>query len=375
MQDSISSGDPPNKINSSNAPAVLSKTFSTTKNHASHYTQHGSLKSTIFHHPSSTSLMRTAIMTRMRSISLERTLWVAVVIFVVFTVATATVSAQEQCSFCGPDNPFSLESWSRSGNDMDCPTLYDSLGENLLEGSEDCKQVQLLSFQTGCCDSNSVPPTVCSVCPDGGSFLNDVEIPSAGRAELKCADLTNDTSFLDYMEHRGDCSDTFLQRSAAWCGCAGTSIQCSLCPDGSKPPNPSKTEDVLYGWDCNVFEYIFALLSEAECHSAAEILEFDAAAFCCPHVAQSPNICQFCPDGTSIGDPDKIISSDYGPMKCGDIQESIELIPTEKSCEFTKSKFKTHLCCTSSGAVAFQWAMGWMWLGTAFFIHAQVLMG
>jgi hypothetical protein len=288
-------------------------------------------------------------------------------------VIAASGSAQIQCSLCGPDNPLSSESWSRSGNDMDCPTLYDSLGEDLLEGSEECKRLQLLSFQTGCCDSNAITPAVCSVCPDGGPFLYGVEIPSAGRAALKCGDLTNDTSFLDYMVQPGDCSDTFTQRSAAWCGCAGTSIQCSLCPDGSKPPNPSKTEEVLYGWDCNVFEYIFSLLNEAECYSSAEMLEFDAAAFCCPLAGQSPNTCQFCPEGTSVTDPDKIISSDYGSLKCGDIQESIELIPTAKSCEFTKSKFNIEICCTSSGSAAFQWAMGWVWLGSVLFIHAHDL--
>jgi hypothetical protein len=309
-------------------------------------------------------------MIRTTSISLPRTSWIVLLLVIV-----AATSAQEQCSLCGPDNPLSSESWSRSGNDMGCPTLYDSLGEEILEGSEECKRIQLLSFQTGCCESNAIPPPVCSVCPDDAPFLTGVEIPSAGRAELKCGDLTNDTSFLEYLERPGDCSDTFLQRSAAWCGCAGNSIQCPLCPDGSKPPNPSKTENLLYGWDCNAFEYIFSLLNEAECHSAAEILEFDATAFCCQLFDQSPRICQFCPDGTSIGDPDRIISSDYGPLKCGDIQESIELIPTAKSCEFTKSKFNTDLCCTSSGSVAFQWAMGWMWLGPLLFLHVHVLIG
>lgn len=98
-----------------------------------------------------------------------------------------------------------------------------------------------------------------------------------------------------------------------------------------------------------------ALLSEPECHLAAEMLEFDAAAFCCPHVSSPPDICSFCPEGQVVTNPEKIVSSEYGQLKCGDIDGSMQLIPTIESCEFTRKKFDTALCCdhgsqTSAGA-------------------------
>lgn len=90
------------------------------------------------------------------------------------------------------------------------------------------------------------------------------------------------------------------------------------------------------------------------------MFEFDAVSFCCPEmVPATPSICQFCPDGTSVMDPGKIISSGYGPSTCGEIQESIELIPTAASCDYTKSKFGIDLCCTSGESTA----STWMWRG------------
>jgi hypothetical protein len=153
------------------------------------------------------------------------------------------------------------------------------------------------------------------------------------------------------MVNKGDCRDTFLQRSSAWCGCSDSSIECPLCPDGSVPEQ-SKEENVLYGWNCHVFEYVHSLLSEAECHIASEILEFDATAFCCPGVKEKPKICSFCPNGSVIN-PEKLILSGYGPLKCGEIEESLSFIPTEMACIFTKNKFDIDLCCASASASSF----------------------
>jgi len=270
----------------------------------------------------------------------------------VFILLVSEASSQ-QCSLCGPDNQLPSDSLLRENNGLACSELFNRLNNGSIEeGSEDCKLIQLLSIQTGCCDSDTADvPKVCSVCPDGGPYMLGVDIPGArGRPDMKCGDLEGDASFLDYMATPGDCSDTFLQRSAAWCGCAGTEVKCPLCPDGSRPPDPFKTEKVLYGWDCNVFEYIHSLLNDPECHMADEILEFDAAAFCCPHTADSPGICEFCPEGKTVTDPEKLISSEYGPLTCGDIEESMRLIPTARSCLFTRNKFDTDICCSSSAA-------------------------
>jgi hypothetical protein len=258
------------------------------------------------------------------------------------------VASQEQCTLCGPDNPLPSDSLLRNNNGVSCRQLFDSL-YGITEGSDDCNKIQLTSIQMGCCDS--APTEVCSVCPDGGPYLTGQSIPGTrGRSDLKCSDIQNEDSFYDYMVAPGDCSDTFLQRSAAWCGCAGSEIKCPLCPDGSSPLDPFKTEKVLYGWNCHAFEYIHSLFSPSECPLAAEMLEFDAAAFCCPHLLSPPGICEFCHEGTTVADPEKLVSSGYGPISCGDIEESMRLIPTLTSCAYTRSKFDPSICCSSSGA-------------------------
>jgi hypothetical protein len=258
------------------------------------------------------------------------------------------IAVASECTLCGDESipDFTL---SHEQDGISCRSLFNEL-TYVQEGSQECSSIQLTAFQTGCCSEAYVPSKVCSLCPDGTPFRTGITVPgSPGRRELTCQDLSSEASFLDFFTAPGECSDTFLRRSAAWCECPGVEVECTLCPDGSRPPNPYKTENVLYGWDCASFEYVTALLSSAECPLSNELLEFDASAFCCPHVSPPPNVCSFCPNTQVLGDPEKLVHTGYGTRKCGDIENSLSLVPTESSCSFAKEQFHSDHCCVYPG--------------------------
>lgn len=221
------------------------------------------------------------------------------------------------------------------------------------ESSSACDTIQLAAFQTGCCNQQYVPETSCSVCPDGSAFHTSISIPGGvSRRALTCADISSEASFLDFFNAPGDCDDTFLRRSAAWCQCPGKEVECHLCPRGAAPINLEKTENVLYGgWSCETFQYILALLSHGECSVAPQVLAFDAAAFCCEGV-EPPNVCDFCPSGQQVLDPEKIIESPYGAVRCGDVHETLQMVPTEESCDLLLRSFSAELCCGRPGESA-----------------------
>lgn len=252
------------------------------------------------------------------------------------------------CSLCG-DRPIPNDGLLHEKNGISCRSLFEEL-TYMEGGTQECDRIQLAAFQTGCCDEQYVPQDVCSVCPDGSPFRTSVSIPgSPERRELTCADIATEGSFLDFFTTPGDCSDTFLQRSAAWCQCPGHEIECHLCPKGAAPTNLDKTENVLYGWDCRSFQYVTALLNQGECSVAPKILDFDATAFCCEGV-EPPNLCDFCPEGEEIVNPAKTIATQYGFVKCGDIEESLRMIPTVGSCQFVKQALNPGMCCGIPGA-------------------------
>lgn len=41
------------------------------------------------------------------------------------------------------------------------------------------------------------------------------------------------------------CQDTFLARSAAWCGCPQSQVECHLCPGGVAPPSCGDIQESL----------------------------------------------------------------------------------------------------------------------------------
>lgn len=270
------------------------------------------------------------------------------------------------CSLCG-SNPIPDDGLLHQRHGIKCIDLFNQL-TYMEGGTEECNIIQLTAYQTGCCNEQYVPVDVCSVCPDGSPYSTDISVPGASnRRELTCAELPSEASFLNYFTTPGDCSDTFLQRSAAWCECPGHKVECHLCPGGASPPDLSKTEQVLYGWDCSSFQFVTALLSEVECSLASEILEFDAAAFCCEGL-DPPDLCPFCPTGQKVADPDKVVPTQYGFLKCGDIEESLRMVPTTESCSLVMQSFDSSLCCEypGSGALAVTKRISYFSIAAAF---------
>jgi hypothetical protein len=247
------------------------------------------------------------------------------------------------CNLCG-EHPIPINGLLQKRHGIRCRDLFDQT--SLMEdGSFECSRVQLTAFQTGCCNELYVPDSICSVCPDGSPFHTSISIPGAmGRRTMTCADIPTESSFFDFFTTPGECSDTFLQRSAAWCKCPGHQVQCHLCPNGAAPTDLQKKERVLYGWTCEHFQYITALLNQGECVVSQQLLEIDAGAFCCEGV-EPPNACQFCPDGQQVVHPDRTISTSYGEVACGDIEETLRMVPTEESCDDIKRSFSPEQCC------------------------------
>lgn len=270
-------------------------------------------------------------------------------IAVTLLVRKVLVGADATCNLCG-SHPIPNNGLLQQKNGISCRKLFDDL-TFLEEGTVECGHIQLAAFQTGCCNEQFVPENACSVCPDGSSSYDmATTIPgSATRRELTCADLPTEAYFFDFLTRPGQCDDTFLQRSAAWCGCPGHEVKCHLCPNGETPEDLDRTEKVLYGWDCRSFQYITALLAEGECSVASEILDFDAAAFCCQGI-DAPDLCPMCPTGQILSNPDREVRTEYGTMKCGEIEDSLRMIPSLKGCAVARQSVNSGQCCEFSGA-------------------------
>ena len=298
----------------------------------------------------------------------------------VAALASAHFASASTCSLCGNGNqvPGLAFDSETQDDDKSCSLFVNALA-GVEDGTRDCHNLQLAAYQTGCCGKNPdfVPHHACTLCPDASPYRADVEIPgSQGRRGLTCGDLSSEPAFLDFFSSPGDCGDTFLQRSAAWCKCPGVELECTLCPGGTSPPNPDRMEHVLFGWTCKSFEFVTALLGRDECPNAAEILEFDAAAFCCPDIEPPPAVCSLCPESQSIQNKDMVVASEYGTLTCGEIEASFSLIPTRESCEFALAKFPTNECCTDRGDGAFTSSGGFVYaraIGTALLLMFNAL--
>jgi hypothetical protein len=233
-------------------------------------------------------------------------------------------------------------------------SLYSS---TLTTSTRECSATHLENYQSFCCEE--APSDLCTICPDGAFFRANTVVPNFDPEEndLTCADINTDTTFLDFISEPGSCSDTLLQRSAAWCGCPGVSRECSLCPDGSRPPLQERVDKVYYGWNCAAFDFVSSYFKSDECVDLAEnVFEFDAASFCgCPD-SPKPEICDLCPDGQELINAQSELGS--GAFTCEELHVSIGFIPSIDPCVRVMTSFRelgyVDQCCgvrgESSGA-------------------------
>ncbi len=250
------------------------------------------------------------------------------------------VGAQLYCEPCGD---------GEAPSDEDkCPDLAKEAG-TIIARTPQCSAIQLELYQEGCCP---VPPRDrCTLCPDGSSFNGGIVVPNfrPTDGDVSCSDLNADSSFLDYLFESGTCDDTLLRRSAAWCGCPGVERQCSLCPNGERPPNPSLVDPVYYGWDCDTFDFVSSYFSASECGGLADsILEFDAPSFCGCQDSPIPNVCDLCPPGQIIANPGLQLGHN-SRFTCRQLALSTRYIPSEEPCERVLSTHRSNgyveACC------------------------------
>jgi hypothetical protein len=233
-------------------------------------------------------------------------------------------------------------------NEGRCPSLTRK-SSSLMAQTPMCIEIQLELFQQGCCEQP--PRDRCTLCPDGSSFMGSSVVPnfSPNEGDFSCADLNSDVAYLDYLFESGVCDDTLLRRSASWCGCPGVQRTCSLCSNGERPPNPTLIDPVYYGWDCDTFDFVSSYFSEGECMGLVNsIFEFDAPSFCGCSNSQIPDVCDLCPPGQMIANPNLPLGHN-DKFTCRELALSTRYIPAEGPCERALSAHNSNgyisACC------------------------------
>jgi hypothetical protein len=186
-------------------------------------------------------------------------------------------------------------------------TCSDAAGQlaagEFLQGDDECKNLQLLSFQIGCCE---FPPfEYCTVCPDGSDFERDTVVPTGVADPPTCATMQYQWSTLNGVFTEGVCSDTLLQRGAHYCGCPDVEQQCFVCEDESPVGNPNKGDAFQTQSTCRGIEYLYSLFTADECDDVKKNYGVDLGAFCeCPGTSANYTECELCPDGGEVTNPD-----------------------------------------------------------------------
>lgn len=261
-------------------------------------------------------------------------------VFLLLMAISSLSAGQLYCEPCGNGEVPS--------EDEDCTELIERASTTIAR-TPMCAESQLELFQQGCC--TQPPRDRCTLCPDGRSFSGSNVVPNfqPTDGDFSCADLNADVAYLDYLFESGTCDDTLLRRSAAWCGCPGVERKCSLCPNGERPRNPTLVDPVYYGWDCDTFDFVSSYFSENECRGLVdEIFEFDAPSFCGCAEAPIPNVCDLCPPGQMISNPDLYLGHN-DRFTCRELALSTRFIPAEGPCERAVAAHKSNgyvsACC------------------------------
>ena len=221
----------------------------------------------------------------------------------------------------------------------------------------ECPALQFSLFQGDCCDTP--PENYCTLCENGSEnySMDKVIPPTAGDPPIvaTCQDYATRDKYLSEGA-LGICNDTARVRARAWCQCDGVQPACTLtCEDGNPPPDLNKT-DPVYGVTCERRVYDYTTLTVDECKDSTFALNFDGKAFCCGE--QAPNQCSVCPKGTTLGDPDKVLQTEFfGDVTCGQIASYAGYLPAD-SCslfigELLDDPFGAESqCCVASSSSA-----------------------
>jgi hypothetical protein len=106
---------------------------------------------------------------------------------------------------------------------FNCSGLIDDLatkGGDWAANDTECKDMQLLAFQIGCCQW---PPfEYCTLCANGEPFVRGNEVPLGTADNPTCSAYEYRVGALNGVFDPGNCADTQLRRAGFYCGCPGT---------------------------------------------------------------------------------------------------------------------------------------------------------
>ena len=208
------------------------------------------------------------------------------------------------------------------------------------------------------------PLVGCELCP-GGTFDASTEIPAKlfgleDSDSIACGDFASfelsseRDPFFESLDP-SSCTSSLLEKSSAWCGCDNQPKECTLCPSGDGPPDPSRVEKLLFGVDCATFDWAASFLSREECSGVVSKLGFDVVSFCkCPGSTPA-GACDICPDGMTFRNPQSFLPDGSG-LTCGELEDSMSSIVDKGACQSARAALHSienviRLCCEGTPAV------------------------
>jgi hypothetical protein len=242
-------------------------------------------------------------------------------------VGLSYAQSQNECSACADseEDPSAFDDPRGAEDGPTCKDLVENAAR-LTDGSQECQENQLATFQLGCCVSP--PQQFCSLCRDGRpGFDSTRTIPRdvSESVEFTCENVAILDRFVqEYIGTAGECQTTLLARSAYWCGCPEAvqeAAPCQLLCNNGNSPTDLNLSDPVTGKTCARFQYEYSLLTSNECARASTYIGFDATSFCCTDVEPEDN-CPICPFGQKLMDPNTVVTTEFfGEVTCGDIAE------------------------------------------------------
>jgi hypothetical protein len=256
----------------------------------------------------------------------------------------------QACSFCadGKDEE-GFRYFVGDESASTCTELMDQWNQlDALDSDPDCKDLQLYAFQIGCC--KNPPYRYCEICPDGSDFksenrveLGNADNPTCGELEFRAASLVG-------VFKPGVCEDTFLRRSAIYCGCPNVQQECFLCPGGSEVGNAKREDKWLTMGDCAGNQYLFSTLTAEECNP--DLFGIDLAGFClCPDSPPpSEPVCELCPGG-EVENPKFLYDESKTDATCGQLEKFAVFITNTDRCDSLLAPAKEGCKCRNSGSL------------------------
>lgn len=182
--------------------------------------------------------------------------------------------------------------------------------------------IQRQDFLCGCPSAT----TECAFCSNHGS--NDITYPDRHIPLLSIPLNTNPTcqEIVHFLAiNDGDMSDagcSAIQDYQGYCGCPSTPTvnECSFCPKGGVPANPTKI--VSGTFTCQELYDFVSFLPANECGtSSTDFAQVQAYAYVCGCPNVEPH-CTLCRDGLNVPDPTRLTQDSDGTT-CGEFAEEV----------------------------------------------------